>query len=74
MMQDAAALNHVIDIFELIGIQNVDLLELNVVHPVLLRFSGCIRQAVLADVYGSNLRIFVAAGVDNLVSSPASRN
>ena len=47
---------------------------MNVLNLVFLRLSGCIRQAVLADVYGSDLSIFVAAGADHFVSSSASGN
>ena len=73
-MQNAAAFNNVVVTWKYSCIKNVKLLELNVLHLVVLRFSGCIRQAVLADVYGRDLRIFVAAGVDHLVSGSASGN
>ena len=71
-MQNATALNNVINILQLIGVQNIELLVLNIIHLVLLRFPCCVGQAILADIYGSNLRIFVAAGVDDLVSRSAS--
>ena len=72
MVQHAAALNDVIDLLKLIGIQDVKLLELNIAHVALLRFSCCVGKAVGADIYGGDLRISIAAGVDDLVSRSAS--
>tara|TARA_B100000073_G_scaffold327702_1_gene313627 strand:- start:419 stop:628 length:210 start_codon:yes stop_codon:yes gene_type:complete len=60
-----AALNHVIDVLKLIGIQDVKLLEFNTAHVVLLGFSRCEGQTVGADINSRNLSIFVATGVDD---------
>ena len=74
VMQHAAALNHVIDVLKLIGIQDVQFLELNAAHVVFLRFSCCVGQAFGADINGRDLRIFIAAGVDDLIPRSASRD
>ena len=74
VMQHTAALNDVIDIRKLIRVENIELLEPNIVHVVLLQFPCRIGKAVLTDVNGSDRGICVATGVNNLVSGSASRN
>ena len=68
MMQYTAAFDHFIDIFKLVCIKNVELLELNIAHLALMSLPCCVGQTVLTDVNRSDLRIFVAAGVNDLVS------
>ena len=46
VMQYPAALNHVVDVLKLIGIQDVQFLESNITHVGLLNFSCCVGQAV----------------------------
>ena len=72
MMQHPAALNHVVDVLKLIGIENVQLLEPNIAHVGLLNFSCCVGQAVGADINCRDLRIFIATGINDLVPRSAS--
>ena len=74
MVKDSAAFDDVVGILQLIDIKNVELLELDVLHLVLTSFPACVGQAACADVYGGNLRMFITAGIDELVSSAASSN
>ena len=73
-MQYTTALDHVIGILKLVGIKNIELLKPNIVHLVCLRFPCRVGQAVLTDVNRRDLRILVAAGIDDLVARSASSN
>ncbi len=73
-MQHPAGLNHVVDVLKLIGIQDVQLLESNIM--LVPEFSCCVGQAVGADINCRDLRIFLATGVNDLVARlhPAIRS
>ena len=74
VMKHSTALNNVIVMLKMVCIQDVQLMELNGMHVARNCFSSCVGQAFLADVNRSDVCIFVATGIDDLITGAASRD